>query len=294
MRPTFVHLDSTKYRISRLDLPEWYSNSKSFDTNDYVDPFINSTKKQQKNIILHTVEEDLLELFQIFINAISNDDKAHLPNLLYVAIVSSAIDIVEYLVKNGADLASDNHLAIRLASGINSPDILDFLIKSGADPTADDNYPLCMSINMGYAEQVKLLVENGADVSCRDNLPLKLAVWGKNTKILDYLIKAGANIHFEDEYPVRICLDFQKERNFQILLSNGADITKLTADDVYTIISFASLTTIKMLDDMGLDFSIANNATQYMDSDATDHFNFLLSRGMAPEVAGWCYKQYDY
>ena len=73
------------------------------------------------------------------------------------------IEIVKYLVENGADIHAQDNYALRWSARNDNFDIVKYLVENGADIHADNDYALWWSVCSNYLEIVKYLIENGAD-----------------------------------------------------------------------------------------------------------------------------------
>merc|ERR1712001_610187 len=89
---------------------------------------------------------------------------------LHIAVLEGKLDLVKFLLKNGANIDSKSkvgssplHLVIRDDGKM---DILKCLLKNGADTNFMDNdwAPLHTAAYLGLLDIVKCLVENGADI----------------------------------------------------------------------------------------------------------------------------------
>ena len=83
-------------------------------------------------------------------------------------------DIVELLLKNGADINKKNEsgwTALTVAAENGNTDIVDLLLKNGADiNTCDSGWSLLMGAAWNFhVDTVKLLLERGAPINDKDN-----------------------------------------------------------------------------------------------------------------------------
>lgn len=129
------------------------------------------------------------------------------------ATVSRKIDVIELLVKLGADVNTPDeggHTALLMAVMMNMTDIAERLIELGADvnlKTDNENNPLTYAAMMacadragGRAEEVSpflvgLLVEKGAEYFDAVTIALKTG----NAKFAEYIFLAGADPNIKDE-----------------------------------------------------------------------------------------------
>lgn len=101
----------------------------------------------------------------------NNDD----PVFMQVAYRKGWKDITELLIKNGTDVNSktnDCWTALMSAAGADNKDTVELLIKAGADVNAktNDGWTVLMSAaGAGHKDTVELLIKAGADVNAKDN-----------------------------------------------------------------------------------------------------------------------------
>ncbi len=105
------------------------------------------------------------------------------------------LDIVKYLVEQGADIHTCDDYSLRSASCYGHLNIVRYLIENGADIHAEDKYVYikddvtCQALRMacwnGHLEVVKCLVENGVNMIDID-LDDEFIFYG-NSEVLEYL-----------------------------------------------------------------------------------------------------------
>ena len=170
------------------------------------------------------------------------------------AIEKGNLEIVKYLVENGADI-KDN----------------------------DSNTALTVASRNGNLEVVKYLVENGADINDKDNYgdtALMVASWNGNLEVVKYLVENGADIDENSHGKTALMIasekdnedkdDLEKERMMRMKiemmrasLMNGADINAKNYDDWtagpfrYGELSYYEI--IKYLVENGADINIKYN-----------------------------------
>ena len=81
---------------------------------------------------------------------------------------SSYLDKLEELkkanLKDFKDVTADDNYAIRWASENGHLEVVKYLVQNGADVAADDNYAIRWAAKKGHLEVVKYLVQNGAKI----------------------------------------------------------------------------------------------------------------------------------
>lgn len=127
---------------------------------------------------------------------------------LHWAIRRTNLDIVKYLVENGAEINDCNENGRNsafVAANIKKPEILKFLIGRGANLDFVDKFgktALQNSIAENFSDIVEILVEGKADLDL--NCPLLKAVGKRNFRIVECLLKGGAKFNSSEEIGIRI------------------------------------------------------------------------------------------
>ncbi len=157
-----------------------------------------------KAVINGKLEKITSILKKIDVNSINREEQTPLMKAVY----KSNLEIVEYLLENGADVNTTDlwkQTALMLSYGLNS-DVVKILIEQGADVNAKNHYkrtPLMYFVEYGTVKSMKLLIENNADVNSVDS---------DNTSALlcsTYIDK-----------------DKQAVQKIKLLISKGADINQ--------------------------------------------------------------------
>ena len=112
------------------------------------------------------------------------------------------LEIVKYLVENGADMESQNDPtsatggedAVLMAARNGHLAVVQYLVEKGADPdvhTFMKKTPLIWAAQFGHLEVVKYLAEQGADIRAFNDLPLIWADSNGYGDIVRYLASQG-------------------------------------------------------------------------------------------------------
>lgn len=153
---------------------------------------------------------------------------------LHLAAQFNSADVLEYLIKSGADVDQKDGLgfsALEYSIEYKAWDVLEKLIESNAKITGSVAHSLFMEQNIpheilrlaiqhgtdvnsmnsrkqtllmiaaekGFLDKVSFLFENGADINLLDsngNTALSLAIENNHIQVVDFLIKKSANINF--------------------------------------------------------------------------------------------------
>jgi len=125
--------------------------------------------------------------------------------ILIETIKSQKVEIIKYLIKNGADINKANSAGVTpLMFAImyfpEKLEIVDFMLNHQAKTNVKDkkgNTPLTGAVGAGRAEAVKLLIKHNTNVNEQNRrgvTPLMIAVATNNTEIFKLLLKKGADI----------------------------------------------------------------------------------------------------
>lgn len=184
-------------------------------------------------------------------------------NLLDIAIACNNIQVVDYLLRAGADVNyADYNDEIPLSFAIknNVIDIISLLLAAGADinqANAQGKTPLFMAIEILSDEIVPILISAGADVNHNDSdriTPL-LALAGREPEnpksliIAQQLVDAGANINakgIDGATPLHGASLFNNPEMIKFLLAVGADKT-ITNFHNYTALQYAETDELREL-----------------------------------------------
>ena len=129
--------------------------------------------------------EHITKLDSIRHDTLNEMDGGIVNKALAVVSANGHLDIVKYLVENGAD-ANVNY-ALKWASMNGHLEVIKYLVEHGADITADGNHALRWASRNGHLEVVKYLVEHGADVTAVDNYAIRWASENGYIEIVEYL-----------------------------------------------------------------------------------------------------------
>jgi ankyrin repeat protein len=157
------------------------------------------------------------------------DDKA-----LRNAAFNGHLDVVKYLIKNGANIHANYDESIRFAAKNNHLDVVKYLIKHGADIHAYRDEALRYAANNGHLNVVKYLVEGpwnenlqplvpweSANIHVYNDYALRKSALNGYLDVVKYLIEKGANINVLDDYVTRYAA-----RN------NHLDVVKYLTEDI--------------------------------------------------------------
>lgn len=145
--------------------------------------------------------------------------------LVTVAKLKGFTDIIEYLAGKGIKVDTNyDDKALRWASGLGHLDIIELLLKKGANIHANDDDALRVASFNGNAEVVKFLIGKGANIHATDNFALKWAIKHGNIDLVEFLLDEGADIHSNNDETLRSAIDYGHSEVTKLLISRGANI----------------------------------------------------------------------
>ena len=108
-------------------------------------------------------------------------------------------EIVELLIKAGADINAKNQYGETPLFFAESKEIVELLIQHGADVNIKNKFQFTFLHYSNSPEIVELMIQNGADVNAQNkhgNTPLH---WSNKQAIIELLIQHGADIHIKNK-----------------------------------------------------------------------------------------------
>ena len=195
---------------------------------------------------------------------------------LHYAIDKAKLEVVQFLVKHGADINyssksprgySSTPLSHAVKQG--KQDIVQYLIESGADVNYGDLYkktPLHFATE-GNLCIVEYLLKFGANVNSRDSnkeTPLHWAVKNRNLDVVQYLVKSGADLNSSDSYektPLYLAAKTGKLDIVQYLVQSGANFDYSTMklhDPLHVAAEHGYLEIVCLLVESGFDVNFCS------------------------------------
>ena len=121
--------------------------------------------------------------------------------LLLDSSEENEISLVKEALNKGADINFQTSLSLYNAAASGNLEIVKYLIENGA---LDLDGAMRAASGRGYLNIVKYLVENGANIHSLNELALRLASKYGDLNIVKYLVEKGADIHVFDDHPLQL------------------------------------------------------------------------------------------
>ena len=162
------------------------------------------------NYLLGRTQNNVMNDIDALESAICNGDINDVERLLKPNFIRYNIYPTEY-----------DNFPIYLAAEYGRKDIVELLIKLGADPTARDNGAIHIAIQNGHSDLAEFLIET---TKANDYMTLLLAAKYGELKIVQMMIKAGAdrNIPYQvHKTPLHLAIKYDKADIVRELLTRG-------------------------------------------------------------------------
>ena len=181
--------------------------------------------EKNKNKLEYYISK-FLKIFNLSFNYFDyiniKDDFGRTP--LHLAVFKSNLEIVKYLVDNGADIYSGNNSPLMNAVGNGRLEIIKYLVEKGVNIHARNDDALAEASKKGHLEIVKYLIKNGADIHTKNDCALIWASLKNNFEIVKYLVEKGANIHAKNDEALKYASACGYFDIVKYLVEKGANI----------------------------------------------------------------------
>jgi len=142
-----------------------------------------------ERLIMEVASSGSIETLKFLQQQYGEEGAKHLPRGIVMAASNGHIEMVRYLLENGADINASNGCPLHFAVYNDKRDMVLFLLENGADIHSGHEAALTGSAGNGNLAMVKLLVEHGADVMYNNQQAYKEARHNRKTSVANYLRK---------------------------------------------------------------------------------------------------------
>jgi len=224
--------------------------------------------------IYNLIDKDYsIEVLQFCVDSgmkIESKEKMSLGILQISILREKSINIIQLLLKNGADVNASYNMEPPLTLAVSNEkiDLIKLLIESGANINSANKIgmtPFMHALLWKYKNIIEILIQSGADINPNNKkfLPLNVAVEGGDINLVKLLIKNGADVNARDNYgrtalmvaSVMGCQHIVKE-----LLQNGINVNAQDYKGNTALMSaiFSDGSLVKLLIENGADLNIQN------------------------------------
>ncbi len=191
---------------------------------------LNNVSKEQYEIVQAVKANSLKNLKRTLKSNLVNSKDASGTPILITAASNGNLDIVKYLLQNGADINNMNpvgHTALNRAVFFGNEEMAHFLIAQGADVAkTDDRFmlpPLIAAIRKNRNELAKVLIEKGASINALDGIngmtPIMWAAGYENKEIVKLLLINNADLSIVSKYDNTV-FTITSNKEIQEILNN--------------------------------------------------------------------------
>ena len=181
--------------------------------------------KYENAAIVSAIKYDQIEVVQFMVSQgadLSGDAELYFS----YAICNDHLNIVQYMVEMcGYDCDNDTaKWLMQIASANGKLEILQYLVSLGADIRANNDRALVYACEGGHLATVKYLVSLGADPQSKGNRCIKRAISEEHLDTVKYLVSQGADIDANGGIPMRRAIESNNLDMVQYLVSEGAEL----------------------------------------------------------------------
>ncbi|PVD29769.1 hypothetical protein C0Q70_09026 [Pomacea canaliculata] len=159
------------------------------------------------DMVNYLLDECGADLEQKGVYEVSGDGSRHMVTPLWCAAVADHIDVVESLIKHGADLNSQSDTGstpVRSACYMTNIEVVKRLVEAGADIHLPNmNGGTCLINSVQSPELCEFLIKHGARVNDRDksnNLALHYAIREDRLDTVKLLVEYGSDYNAKNDY----------------------------------------------------------------------------------------------
>lgn len=148
--------------------------------------------------------------------------QANVNGLLEFCASKGCVDVIAFLLAQGADVSHSVDRPLQIASAFGHVDAVQFLVERGAHVQQYHYRVLDAACNYGHVEVVKYLVDHGATV--HSTRAVTLASKGGHLDVVKFLVDRGADIHTGNPHALLWASENGHLDVVKFLVERGVDI----------------------------------------------------------------------
>ncbi len=178
-------------------------------------------------------DEIVLKGYELYLEKIiGNLDKRSKNEMLFIAARKGYLDIVKYLLRQGANINANQDISLDTAARNGHLDVVEFLVENGANIDSDQYSAVESAALEGHFDVVKYLVEKEP---ASINIAFRTAAGAGHLDIMKYLLQKGADIHIDNDEAVEDAVYNGFLDVIKYLVEKGVDISGDKGNDILLI-----------------------------------------------------------
>ena len=238
--------------------------------------FVYALQKGDKNLVKSMIEDDKKIVH-------TWDDFA-----IRWASRTGNLELVKFLVENGADIHAKNDQAVSWACLNGHLEVVKYLSEKGTNVQAGDNAAFRFACTNGHFEVVKFLFSNfWIDIHAMEDDALREAVRNGHFEIVKYLAQMGAHLH--DKMVMRWAVIRGHTEIVKFLLDNKVMPFEREIENACVL---GHIKIVRLLFNKTKNINIEDLFQQACENDRIEVIKFLVDKGATGRFLSWKQKLY--
>lgn len=195
--------------------------------------------------------------YPTIINYLIHKD-AKTETLIRVTLLSGNKETVQLLLKGANYIASYNKM-LSLAAQYGRIELVDFFLRNGADIHYMDDEPLIMASVIGHVGTVDYLLDRGSPIGARKGECLPLAAVNGHLEVINLLLNKGLEVDVQNNHALIVAARSGHTKAVELLLDRGADISVNNDQPLKVAVEFGNADTVRLLLDRGANIESIDN-----------------------------------